>query len=99
MTVKAGPEIVRLEARVLLAQPDETRDEQRRTCKQGHRKSDLCADEQLAEPLLAHATRRATAALLEGIDQIRARTLQRGIEPHHQSREQRKPDREEKNWQ
>jgi hypothetical protein len=55
-----------------LTQAHETGDEQRRTGQERDRQGDLRAHQDLAEPLLTHAARRAAAAFLERIDQVRA---------------------------
>ena len=48
----------------LLAQTNETGDEQRRAGQQSDRKRDLRADENFAETLLTHAAARSRARLL-----------------------------------
>src|SRR6266496_3882027 len=61
----ARPKILGMEAYVLLTQPDETRDEQRRAGQQRDRERDLRAYEDFAETLLVHTAARAAAALFQ----------------------------------
>ena len=60
---EADPEILRLEPGILLTQPHETGDEQRRAGEQRDRKRDLRADQQFAETLLPHAAGRSRGRL------------------------------------
>ena len=61
---------------------------------QGDRKRDLRADQQFAETLLPHAAGGPATAFLQRIDDVRARALQRGIQAHDQTGQQRERDRE-----
>src|SRR5207244_8432376 len=49
---RTRPKILGTEAKVLLTQADETRDEQRRASQQSDRESGFGADEDLAEPMM-----------------------------------------------
>ena len=59
----AGPEMLRAETEILLAQPHKAGDQQRRAGKERDRKGDLRADKNLAEALLPYAAARSAAAL------------------------------------
>src|SRR4029453_11957705 len=61
---RARPQIMRLEPEILLGQPNETRDQQRRAGEQCHLKCDLRTDENFAESLLSNASTGAAAAFL-----------------------------------
>ena len=74
---------------ILLTQPNETRNEQRRAREQRDRERDLRADKNFAETLLPHTAARSAAAFLQSIDQIGARALQRRINSHDQSGQER----------
>ena len=82
-----------------MTQANKAGDEQRRARQQRDGECDLRADEQFAETLLAHTAGRSASAFFQGIDNIRARTLQRGIKPMTQTGEERERDGERQNRQ
>ena len=93
---RAGPKIERTKTDVLLAQANETRDEQRRAGKKRDRKSDLRTNKNFSETLLAHAPAGSTAAFFQTVDQVSMRSLQGRINSHQKTSQQRKADGEEK---
>src|SRR5438046_7476899 len=95
---RTRPKILGAEAKVLLTQADETRDQQRRAGQQSDRERDLRADEDFSEALLAHTATRAAAAFFQCINQIGVRTLKRRINSHQETGQDRQSNREHENW-